>query len=142
MARKVICTHCERLIQGDEDPPEYKKCIDCVLKTTPAADMSKLVDKSGRTFESQRPKPNPKKRPNVKMGFDNFYREGATYPTPIALFAVADYEKRNAVDFGLDFDQVKEMYETMCEMNRQNKELVDAHRMGLDKKKDDEPDGE
>jgi len=136
MKQKIICSECETLLEPGEDPPVFKKCIKCVIETTPGADLSKIVDSGRRTFESQRPKPNPKKRPAVKQAFDNFYRGDAKYPTPIALFAVADYEKRNAVDFGLDFDQVKDIYDTMCEMNRQNKILVDEHYAKLEK--DDE----
>ena len=129
--KKIICSDCEKLIQDGDDPPEFKKCIKCVVEKTPAADLSKIVDRSGRTFESQRPK--PKKKCSVKQGFDNFYRDGAKYPTPIALFAVTDYEKRNQLDFGLDFDQVKELYEVMCEMKVQNKKLVDEYHAKLEK---------
>ena len=132
--RKVICTECERLIEGDEDPAEFKKCIDCVLRTTPAADMSKIVDHNRRTFESQMPKKT--KSHQVKQAFDNFYRPGEKYPTPIALMVITDYEKNHRFDFGLDFDQVEEIYKTMCEMKRQNKKQIDEYHAKLEK--DDE----
>jgi len=85
MKQKIICSECETLLEPGEDPPVFKKCIKCVIETTPGADLSKIVDSGRRTFESQRPKPNPKKRPAVKQAFDNFYRGDAKYPTPIAL---------------------------------------------------------
>ena len=69
--QRALAGLCEELLQEGDDPAEFKLCYKCVLRTTPGADLSKIVDSGGRTFESQAPK--PKKPHRVQRKFDNVY---------------------------------------------------------------------
>ena len=51
------------------------------------------------------------------------------------LFNITDYKQKHTFDFGIDLNQITEIYETMKEMLKQNKVMIDKYRAGLDDKK-------
>jgi len=116
MKHKVICSECETLLEPGEDPPVFKKCIKCVLETTPAADLSKVVDATGKTFESREKARVKKGKEKMLQIMTEMYTQevpGEDRPRVLLVFKIIDYFKRPVFEFGCDFQQVEEWHKFM-----------------------------
>ena len=120
--KKVICSNCEKTIQEGDNPPEYKMCIDCVRKTTPGADLNKIVDANGKTFESQTRKQHEMK---LNVTTEILTQEYPNRPKPVVLllFKILDYYKTPLFEFGCDFDKVTEWYEYMKKIDEEGADI-------------------
>jgi len=118
--RKVICSECEELIQGTEDPPEFKLCVKCILATTPAADINKLVDSTGHRYDAPKEPVRKKRETELSIYTEIITQQLPADPKPLVLLLIKaeDYlTKKVVLQFGTSLETVKEWYEQMKEID-------------------------
>jgi len=116
--KKIICKECHAVLQDGTEPPELKMCLPCVRKTTPAADLNKIlqpgiVDEHGDAVNNK--KPEKPKELGLRIDTEFYTQEMPDNPKPIALlvFFVTDYKKNPLLEFGVDLKKVTEWYNYM-----------------------------
>lgn len=122
MARKIICPDCERLLEEGINPPEFKICPTCIPNHYPAADPNAIIDPTGKTLESDIKKQTKPKKLKFKVTHEIFTQRYPDKPRPVTLivFKIVDYYQKPVMEFGFDFEQVKEIYEYMKEIDEES----------------------
>ena len=94
--RKVICMECEKLIEGTEEPPEYRVCSKC------------NAQKKGLVIETE------------------MYTQelpDKVKPAVLLVFKIRDTSGKDVLEFGVDYEKVKEWYK---EMKTLDEETIDS----------------
>jgi len=121
--RKIICPVCKDHLNpndGFELPAEEKLCPQCIIKTNPGADLTKLVDSGGKQIEPVKKKIRKPREEKLKIYTEIITMKYAEEPKDVVIltFKLEDYLTKNCVfQFGLDFGQITELYEQMKEID-------------------------
>jgi len=121
--RKIICSECREHLnpnEGFELPAEEKLCPQCIIKTNPGADLTKLVDSGGKQIDPvKKPIRKPRER-EFKIMVEVTSQRFPEEPKPVVLLTIRgeDYlTKAIKFQFATSYKTVKEWYEWMKEVD-------------------------